>query len=570
MPRHTSQKFRSVALAELTRQLLFAPPERRRAQVWRAERLHDQLEPEASYPLEFVIYRITGYRSEYQQEELLSGAAIAPDLRLLIDKLSASISSPPELTSELALESPPKPTALRRGLPSPPESPPPPESSPEVDSAAPLEMSGEVSVEPSAVLDRVSPGGTPANLVAAEITETAEELAGRLGIATRTLVRWRKLGLRWRWEADGGGRARVVYPRRAVEVFLARHPELVQRATGFSQLAAEERQRLLARARRLAQGRDLTLNQVAAHLARRTGRALETLRQILRKHEAAHPEARIFMDLTGPLQPAQKQEIARALAAGESVAELCRRYHKTRSTLRRWVQEVRAQALRKRKICFVMLPTFTRADAEEVYLRALPAPADRPDAPFVPPAVATGDLPAALEPLFRGPMLAPERAHQLLLRMNYLNYKAFQLREKLDRYEPRATQLDVMEACLQEAQAIRGELFQAYLPVVLMVARKQLAGRHGSDTHLLLELLEEGHMALREALASFDCATARSFEAYLTWTLMRQFARHADSLPGVDADVRGTGPRAHRRDETERLVQRLLRLGAGDSQAADG
>src|SRR5262249_25847217 len=119
-----------------------------------------------------------------------------------------------------------------------------------------------------------------------ESVESPEELARRLGVSVKTLTRWRQLGLRWRWVKYPEQRFKtLVYPCQGAGPFPARHAEKVRRAAQFTQIEPELRQQLLVRARRIAQARQVTLNRVAAHLARKTGRALETLRLLLDKHD---------------------------------------------------------------------------------------------------------------------------------------------------------------------------------------------------------------------------------------------------------------------------------------------
>ncbi|MHC4993747.1 MAG: sigma-70 family RNA polymerase sigma factor [Planctomycetota bacterium] len=83
--------FHSSHLDDLTRQLAFVPPARRRQQIDNAEQLYWQIEPERNYPLEFLTYRITGYRPDTVDDITLVGRAVRHDLLLLVEQLSDSL-----------------------------------------------------------------------------------------------------------------------------------------------------------------------------------------------------------------------------------------------------------------------------------------------------------------------------------------------------------------------------------------------------------------------------------------------------------------------------------------------
>lgn len=88
MPRRRSQTFRCIPLQDLLAQLLRAPAKRRTTHIRHLERLHDSLEPQRAYPLDFLVFQITQYRSDSDEPTLLVGEAVLPDLRMMIDALS--------------------------------------------------------------------------------------------------------------------------------------------------------------------------------------------------------------------------------------------------------------------------------------------------------------------------------------------------------------------------------------------------------------------------------------------------------------------------------------------------
>ncbi|MFA9479709.1 hypothetical protein ACERK3_15585 [Phycisphaerales bacterium AB-hyl4] len=490
MSRRLTQPYRCASLSDLARQLAFAPPNRRIEQVRRAERLHDELAPQRTYPLDFIIYRLTGYRPETRADNdslLLVGEAIQPDLRLIIDQLSRSVDMP-------------------------------------ADDNDPC--------------------------------ETVDQLADRLNVNPRTIARWRKLGLRWRWmprpQAD---RKQIVIPRAALDHFQQDHDHRIERAAAFTQIDPDARQAIITRARRLAEARDVSFNQVATHLARRTGRALETIRLILDKHDRAQPDNPIFTDRTGPLTPRQRRVIARAYRMNVPVRKLTRRFHRTRATIYRAIHQQRAAELRRLHFDYVASPIFDREDADAVILRRPTAdtPPSHAEAKHIaaPTALAPNlaDLPAALHADFTNPSLATADVRSLLIRYNYLKYKACRIRDALHRHEPRGRDLDAFDHCLANARDIRSTLLRAHRPLLLSVARRHLISETEPPAARLIELLEQGHPVLSDAIEQFSIARSVNFDSYLTNRLLRSFAAGRTDLP-----------RARRRRSADDLAAHLLHL----------
>ncbi|MEL7088406.1 MAG: hypothetical protein AAGL98_08215, partial [Planctomycetota bacterium] len=290
-------------MATLAPQWLALAADRRREVLRRAEALHDTLDPDAAYPLEFIAFRLTGFRRNYGDDSLLIGSAVRPDLRILIDQLSKTLRLP----------------------------------------------------------------------LAADGARTVEQLAADLNVSTKTLSRWRKDGLRWRWVVSAADEAKVrrviAFTADAVEHYRGVRPDRIARATSFSQLTPSQRDRLIHRARRLAATTDATFNQVAAHLAKRTGRALETIRLILEKHDRDRPDEPLFADRTGPLTARQKRLIGRAHRMGIGVGKLAERFRRSRATIHRVVLDRRAARAMRLRLGHVPNPHFDRPDAGEVYLR---------------------------------------------------------------------------------------------------------------------------------------------------------------------------------------------------------
>ena len=98
-------KFRIDRLAELARQMEFTPHDVRAAQVAAAEELLHSLDAARAYPLDFIIYRITGYRPKATVDgDLLTGLALQHDLGLLIERVSDTLEIHTQAISEPVLD----------------------------------------------------------------------------------------------------------------------------------------------------------------------------------------------------------------------------------------------------------------------------------------------------------------------------------------------------------------------------------------------------------------------------------------------------------------------------------
>jgi AraC-like DNA-binding protein len=462
--------FRTQALAELARQLHYAPKARRLEQLQRAERLHDEIDPQSNYPFDYIAYRITRIRQQSDETVLLVGEAIRPDLRLIIDALSWL--HPPT--------------------------------------------------------------------VAEVPTYTTEGLAQALSVSTRTVHRWRDQGLRWRWvRVDGQRRPRIGFTEQALSAFRGFRPGRVEQASRFAHLSEAERQHLLRRARRLAAVTEATPHQVARHLAHRTGRGIETIRQLLEQHDREAPDQRIFMRHSSPLTPKQQRIIARAHRFGIPVGHLARRFQRSRGSIYRVINERRAGEAQRIALGHIDAPTFRRDDAAEVLLREGVIEEALATA-TAPPAGMFHELPESWRTIYDQPTLEDRWQRFLLLRYNYLKYEAQTLRSGFDRHHPRASALNAFDQRLAELRELRALLIRVNLSTVLSLARRHLLDKPDPGRKRLLHLLSLGHRVLDQAIETYDPTRSQGFAAYLSNRLMRRFAND----PAVSDESPG---KAHRR-----------------------
>ena len=83
-------RFLLAPIAEFARQIAYAPPATRRRQMERIERLVGEIDPAIGYPLSFVVFRASGYRSE-EDGPLLDGARLRRDLARLVLAISEGL-----------------------------------------------------------------------------------------------------------------------------------------------------------------------------------------------------------------------------------------------------------------------------------------------------------------------------------------------------------------------------------------------------------------------------------------------------------------------------------------------
>ncbi len=82
--------FQHEAIEDLHAQLLLSPPEVRRRQADRLEELLLELEPERTYPYEFLYFRVTGFRPAEDARQTFRGDEVRRDLHVALECLSES------------------------------------------------------------------------------------------------------------------------------------------------------------------------------------------------------------------------------------------------------------------------------------------------------------------------------------------------------------------------------------------------------------------------------------------------------------------------------------------------
>lgn len=296
--------YRCEPIADLAKQLRFAPPARRRRQIDQAELLYWQIDPQRNYPLEYVTYRITGYRPDESVEPAtLVGAALRDDLIALVDDLAASLDLPAEAFDEPVM------------------------------TAEQLAESLNVS------------------------TRTIKRYRKR-GLFVRYAVH----------ETARGPRKQAVFLPDSIDRFRAARGEQLDDAAAFQRLSDDQRQAIITRARRIASRVDVSPFRVARHLAGDYDRHPDTIRRLLIQHDAHDPRFAIFRDYRAPLSERDQRLIARAYHGGVPVRRMRERFGCRADAIYRAVALQRYRALTALDLSYVESPTFELPDAEQVIL----------------------------------------------------------------------------------------------------------------------------------------------------------------------------------------------------------
>jgi len=353
---------------------------------------------------------------------------------------------------------------------------------------------------------------------ATEPVLTVDEVSKKFNVSTRTVTRWRRQGLvARRFVIDG--RAKVGFLESSLQRFVAEHRGQVERGSRFRQLTDAERDEIIRRARRMSQFRsgEVGLIEVARRIAKKMARSTETVRLTLKAYDREHPDRAIFGPSSTPLDDDAKAQIYLRHRMGVSAENLALEYGRTRSSIYRLINEVRAKRILETKLEFIGNESFDDAKARAVIMAPLPAPADgkaprRPKAPK--------GLPPYLASLYEVPLLDREQEAHLFRQMNYLKHQAVKLREKLDPAKAKTAALDKIEDLQEQALAVKNQIIRANLRLVVSIAK-----RHVGPSNNFFELVSDGNMSLIRAVEKFDYARGNKFSTYASWAIMKNYAR---------------------------------------------
>lgn len=342
---------------------------------------------------------------------------------------------------------------------------------------------------------------------------TVEDVSKHFKVSTKTVDRWRNRGLVSR-RFMFGNRKRIGFLKSSVDRFVARHADDVERGGQFTQLTETEREEIISRARRLARAGGCPA-EISRRIARRLGRAVETIRYTLKNHDQQHPEAAVFPEAPQPLTDDVKKEIYRGFRRGIAAERLSKRYCRTKASVYRIIAEMRAKRLLDQPIEFIYHASFETQNIGAEILGEAPKVAEKHGTFRAPPG-----LPPYLAQLYSIPLLTKEQEAYHFRKMNYLKFCAARLRDQLDVSRAKSKVMDQIERYLDEAVDVKNLLIRSNLRLVVSIAKK-----HVKPNANFFEMVSDGNISLIRAIEKFDYSRGFKFSTYATWAIMKNYAR---------------------------------------------
>jgi RNA polymerase sigma factor (sigma-70 family) len=345
---------------------------------------------------------------------------------------------------------------------------------------------------------------------------TLEEVSKQFRVSTKTISRWRIRGLTAR-RVKVNGRSQLAFPRSVVEKFLSENGELVEKGAKFSHLTDGEKDDILRLARDLkADGASLT--EVSRRIANRLGRSPEAVRYTIKNFDRAHPDLALFPKITGPLTGIVKEQIFTSKQQGEPVNILSQRFGRTRSSMYRVLNEVKAKELIQQPVDYIYNPEFDDPSKEEAILADMPGLADFEAKRFN--KHAPKDVPPQMAHLYEWPLLTKDQEQHLFRKMNFLKHKLHRLQQSIDPGRAKVSELRRMEDLREQIKETRDVLINCNQRLVYAQAKQRLAMGESID-----DLVSDGNISLMRAVEKFDYGRGFKFSTYATWAIMKNFAR---------------------------------------------
>jgi RNA polymerase primary sigma factor len=362
---------------------------------------------------------------------------------------------------------------------------------------APVALVGEALVgDLVTLIQRLSHGLRIASDEAGRTAVPLEDLTRRLKVSAKTLQRYRRRGLVCHYVVFPDGVKRLACFEDAVDRFVSRNRERIDRAATFSRTDDAVQQTMISEARQQRRETGLSLNAAARRLARKYGRAHETVRSILRRHDRIAGEP-IFAE-RGPLRDRDVRLIHRAARMGVSPAVLARRFGKAPATIHRAINRRRGELLRELDLRFVSLPAMDEDGAESAILGDPSASSD------LLPRLPDRDALALIDAVHGAGEAAQAGERVLAVGYNLLKRRARRAIETLPTH-PGSHQLDRAETDLRWAAMLKRRLVEIGLPGAVGAIERSL----GRDVSLqpseeIVALLQLSIEVVAETVETLD------------------------------------------------------------------
>ena len=328
-----------------------------------------------------------------------------------------------------------------------------------------------------------------------------KDLAAHLSVSEKTINRWRQKGLTAMTFIFPDGRRGLGFLQSDIDRFFNNNPQLIASAQKFSQLTKEEKQNIIKLATGYAKDTNLSRYQTILRIAEETKRARETIRYTLIYHESKTGKS-IFSKPAGAIKPKEAKLIYRLHRQQTHITELMAKFHRSKSSIYRIINQRRSKNLLAQKIEYIENPDFL---------------ADRAaDTIFTESNKLIDELKGK-----QGYLLNRQHEVELFRRYNYLKHLAILGLKKVKLPNPSGKLLTQIERSLSLAEETKKVIIEANLGLVVSIAN-----RHLGTGAQMPDLISEGNFSLMRAVEKFDYARGYRFSTYATWAIAKDFARN--------------------------------------------
>jgi RNA polymerase primary sigma factor/RNA polymerase sigma factor len=235
----------------------------------------------------------------------------------------------------------------------------------------------------------------------------------------------------------------------------------------------------------------------------------------LKQFDQKHPEMAIFPEQTGPLGDETKQRIYQQYRRGESADVLAKRHCRTKTSIYRIINEMRAKRILELPLDYMDNEIFEKPGVAEEILGPMPVVEGSSRKVRAP-----SGLPPYLASLYEVPLLTREQEYHLFRKFNYLKSAATKLRDTIDPARAKSSTMDEIERLYDEAVKTKNQIVQSNLRLVVSIAK-----RHVTASDDFFTLVSDGNMSLIRAVEKFDYSRGNKFSTYASWAIMKNFAR---------------------------------------------